>query len=186
MKRIASDGHDNNTFTEGNPSLGVPATVVSAIWANNVQEELALLVEGAGLTVDQTGATLNQVLTAIGILQESGGTTNASMAIVDAQAAAADVTAIPAFDKTKVKSAKMLVDVSRRDDGQNSNELFELSAIYDPEADTWSLNFTSQGDDAGVVFSITGAGQVQYVSDSYAGANYAGTLRVSHVKKLAL
>ena len=185
MKRTTADGHSSNTYTEGNPSLGVPATVVGAIEMNNIQEELALLVEASGLTVDQTGATLNQVTHAIGILQEQGGTINASQSVADAQAVAADVTAL-IFDKTKTKSAKMLIDIHRRDDGQSSNELFEAAAIYDPEGDAWSLSFTSQGDDAGVVLSITGTGQIQYVSDSYGGANYAGTLRVSHVKKLAL
>jgi len=185
MRRTVADGNVSNRYDSGNPSLGQAATVVSATACNLWQEEICNVIEGVGDTLDATGAQEDQLYIAIQKLLESGGTVNASMAIADAQAAS-DVTAIPAFDKLLTKSAKMLVDIHRRDDGQSSNELYELAAIYDPEGDAWSLTFTSQGDDAGVVFSITSAGQIQYVSDSYGGANYAGTLRVSHVKKLAL
>lgn len=44
-------------FTEGNPSLGVEPTVVSADWLNAVQEELANVVESTGATLDKTDRT---------------------------------------------------------------------------------------------------------------------------------
>ena len=186
MKRTTADGHDSNSYTSGNPSLGIPATVVGADEMQNLQEEIALTVEEAGLTVDQTGVTKNQLQQAIKILIEGGGTTEAGMTLADNQAAATDVTAIPAFDKTKTKSVSMLVDLFRRNDSKSANELYELCAIYDPEGDAWSLSFTSKGDDAAVVFSITSAGQIQYTSDAYAGTGYTGKLRVSHVKKISI
>ena len=65
LKRTDADGHDSNRYTEGNPSLGVPATVVGAEEMNNIQEEIATTVEGAGLTVDQTGSSEGQLLQAI-------------------------------------------------------------------------------------------------------------------------
>lgn len=40
----APGGH----FTEGDPNVGTPATVVTSDWANAVQEEIASVVEGAG------------------------------------------------------------------------------------------------------------------------------------------
>lgn len=41
-----------NQFTEGNPAINEPATVVSAKWLNDVQEELAQTVELGGVTLD--------------------------------------------------------------------------------------------------------------------------------------
>jgi hypothetical protein len=53
-------------FTEGNPGLGVEPAVVSADWLNAVQEELAAVIEGAGLVLDKTSRTqLKQALTAL-------------------------------------------------------------------------------------------------------------------------
>lgn len=54
MHRITSA---DSLFHDGNPATGVQGTVVDAAWLNVVQEELAGLVEWAGLTpsaVDNT------------------------------------------------------------------------------------------------------------------------------------
>lgn len=54
MFKIDSDGHLANEFTEGNPSLGQPATVVSAEWLNKtVQRELCNVVTSSGLALDK-------------------------------------------------------------------------------------------------------------------------------------
>lgn len=66
MKRIDnSTATVDNLFTEGNPSTATPATVLAAQWLNVIQEELANVVEAAGLTLDQTGADDTQLLQAI-------------------------------------------------------------------------------------------------------------------------
>jgi hypothetical protein len=41
-------------FTEGNPGTGTAATVVTADWANMIQEELMAIISAAGLTPDKT------------------------------------------------------------------------------------------------------------------------------------
>jgi len=43
---------EDRKFTEGNPSLGLQATEFSALWCNNVQEELANAVIGGGVALD--------------------------------------------------------------------------------------------------------------------------------------
>lgn len=50
-------------FSQGNPSIGLPATVPGQDWFNIVQEELMAIILAAGLTPDKT--TTNQVLQAI-------------------------------------------------------------------------------------------------------------------------
>ena len=55
MHRTDAPGNDAGLFTEGDP-YGTPATggaIVSADWLNDVQENLAEVVEGAGLTLEK-------------------------------------------------------------------------------------------------------------------------------------
>lgn len=65
MHRIDGPGATTqHLFTEGDPTQGVPATTVTGAWLNAVQEEIANVVEGAGLTLDKPDNT--QLLAAIG------------------------------------------------------------------------------------------------------------------------
>lgn len=67
MHRIDGSGATaENLFTEGDPSGGVPATTVTDYWLNAVQEEVAGVVEEAGLTLDKEDNT--QLLAAIQVL----------------------------------------------------------------------------------------------------------------------
>ena len=67
MKRIDHvTALDGGLFTEGNPASGVPATVVTADWLNNVQEEIVNVIGAAGLALDGTDQT--QLLEAIAYL----------------------------------------------------------------------------------------------------------------------
>lgn len=71
MHRIEGDGFEvvggKNMFTEGNPLIPIPATMVTADWANAVQEEIATVIEQAGATLETaaTDTTRNQLYTAI-------------------------------------------------------------------------------------------------------------------------
>lgn len=54
MHRIDGAGATSaGLFTEGDPRSGAPATTVTADWLNSVQEELAAVVEGAGMELDK-------------------------------------------------------------------------------------------------------------------------------------
>lgn len=56
MFRIDSSGNDNGKFTEGDP-LAVPPrmpTVISADWLNSVQEEIASVIENAGVVLSKS------------------------------------------------------------------------------------------------------------------------------------
>lgn len=67
MHRIDGPGAtQDNRFTEGNPSTGVPATEVRAAWLNSVQEELAAVIEAAGIELDDSADdSQEQLLTAL-------------------------------------------------------------------------------------------------------------------------
>lgn len=54
MHRIDGVGATiDNLFTEGNPSTGTPATQVTADFMNAIQEEIAHVIEEAGITLDK-------------------------------------------------------------------------------------------------------------------------------------
>lgn len=64
MHRIDGPGATiDNLFTEGDPSIGMPATTVTGAWLNALQEEVANAIEGAGIVLDKPDN--NQLLLAI-------------------------------------------------------------------------------------------------------------------------
>jgi hypothetical protein len=63
MHRIDTSGNVLNRFSEGNPAAGQLATRLSAAWFNDVQENLAYLIEQAGLVLAKGDET--QVFDAI-------------------------------------------------------------------------------------------------------------------------
>ncbi len=95
----------------------------------------------------------------------TGDIQHTSFSAADGQAAPADVTGL-AFANGTVRSFKALVSVSL-DATADLFEQFELMGIQ--KGASWDLSQSAVGDDSGVVFSITNAGQVQYTSPTSAG-----------------
>lgn len=54
MHRIDHPTAENGLFTEGNPTTGLPATVVTDDWLNSVQEEVANFLEATGIVLNKT------------------------------------------------------------------------------------------------------------------------------------
>lgn len=88
-----------------------------------------------------------------------------SFSAADNQASPADITGF-AFANASVRSFKALVSVTL-DATSDLFESFELLGVQ--KGATWDLSQSAVGDDSGVVFSITNAGQIQYTSPSSAG-----------------
>lgn len=67
MHRIDGPGATTeNKFTEGDPTVGVPATNVTGDWLNAIQEEISAAIEDAGLTLDKlNNAQLKQAIRVI-------------------------------------------------------------------------------------------------------------------------
>ena len=101
--------------------------------------------------------------------------------IANNQAVAADVTGL-SLDSTSYKSVKIFFELRRKTDTQEVVENGYLTAIYKDSTAAWdvTLEGTSDGDDTGVTFSMSG-GQVQYVSSNLTGGNYTGTMRIKNM-----
>jgi len=179
MHRTDAPGNDNNLYTEGNPSQGIPATEVSDDWLNDVQEELCNFIESMNIALvkgdqEQLGDAIRQLV--------GEGGDQLKQAIVNNQAGALDITDL-VFDKADYKGAQIKFDIHRETDSSNEQESGIIFITHDPKDDAWHIDLLSHFDDAGVVFSITAAGQIQYVSDDLSGANYDGDLRITGITK---
>lgn len=91
MHRIDASGYAaGNTFTDGNPATGVPATVVDASWLNDIQETLAQTIEAAGLTLTEGDYT--QLIDALIVNGMQGSYFNVAAAAGTANAITASYT----------------------------------------------------------------------------------------------
>lgn len=88
-----------------------------------------------------------------------------------------------AFNTGAVRSAEIAYSIVRTtaDVTTGKTEAGTMTAVYDAAAavgEKWQLSLGPiAGPGAGVTFSITDAGQVQYTSSNLAGASYAGEMR---------
>lgn len=88
-----------------------------------------------------------------------------SFSIANNQAAPANITGL-AFSNAAVRSFSTIVSVSI-DATADLFEVFEIKGIQ--KGSEWDFSVSSTGDNTGISFSITNAGQIQYTSASYAG-----------------
>jgi len=106
--------------------------------------------------------------------------TTVQFTIANNVAAALDVTGM-LFAAATVKYVTVNYDLERRDDGQDATEAGLLFLSHDNENSLWLISQDARFDNAGVVFTITAAGQLQYTSTNFAGANYTGTARFLNI-----
>jgi hypothetical protein len=184
MHRIDSPGATiGELFTEGNPSLSIPATEVSDDWLNDVQEELANFIESQGIVLVK--GQQDQLEEAITNFLGAGGT-NFKLDPL-ANNTADQVIVGLTFDSANVKSAMIFYDIHRESTTQDEQESGIYSLTRDTKTSTWRLEKIISGhDDSGTVLNVTGAGQIRATTDDLTGASYAGQIRVSGVVRMAL
>jgi len=184
MHRIDGPGFaPGNLFTEGNPTLSIPATTVTDDIMNAFQEEIANVIEDQGITLVK--GTQDQLLSAIKLLIGLGGDSQLNQAIAN-NTGPTDVTGL-IFDKLLTQAAHVKFSINRQTATQDNQEVGEMHIAYDPKNDEWNISSPSSIDDAGVTFAIDDVtGQVSMTSDDLTGASYAGQLRISQILKTKL
>jgi len=116
-------------------------------------------------TIPSAKAVKSYADSLVGASSVPGDIVHSSFSAANNQVAAADVTGL-AFAAGVVQSFKALVSVSI-DATTPLKETFELLGV---QLDTgFEIATSSVGNDSGVVFSITSAGQIQYTSQNSAG-----------------
>lgn len=183
MHRIDGPGFaPGNLWTEGNPTLGVPATTVTDDFQNDIQEEVANTIEDAGIVLVKG----NQVQLRDAIILMIGGASAGAgiqQSILNNQAAPTAIVGL-VFDKATVKAGSFLFDIERQTDSSNVLETGHGFVTFDPVADNWRVAIASSFDSAGVTFIITASGQIQYTSDDLTGTSYAGEIRIIDIKRI--
>jgi hypothetical protein len=184
MFRIDSEGATlDNKYTEGDPSLGVPATVVSADWLNSVQEELSTVIEANDIVLNK--ASTSQLQAALlEFFLRGGRAAPLTQALVNNQVAEADVVGFT-FDSASVKAKICIFDIERKTATENKQETGLLVITRDTADDQWRISKISLFDDAGVILSTAiDAGTVsklRYVTDNMAGGAYDGKLKLTSI-----
>lgn len=193
MFRIDSSGATvDNRFTEGDPALSIPSTVVSAEWLNNVQEELVKTIEEMGIGLDKLQE--NQHWEALLEFAKRGGRKLPYLASVANNTGPADLqdtnnaNAVLSFDKTSVKAVIAKIDIERRTDTQNVQETGHVIMTYDTNDDEWKIRLSTVLDDAGVVLTTTAVDanveKVQYTTNNLTGTTYVGELRLTDIVEI--
>lgn len=192
MFRIDSEGATlDNKFTEGDPSLGVPATVVSADWLNAVQEEISNVVETNGLVLNKLNSGQLQAAL-LEFFLKGGRTAPINQAIANNQVVEADVVGFK-VDKATVKAKICLIDMERKTASGNKQSVGILFITRDTADEAWRLSpLTFLDDDMGIDFSLVDdagpatTSQLKYVSDNMAGGAYEGNLRMTSIFEIRL
>ena len=188
MFKIDSDGADlNNRFTEGSPSLSIPATVVSDEWLNSVQTEIVTVIEENGLTLNKLDETqLNQAL--LELFLRGGRKTPLSISLLN-NTGPADITGFLMNKSTSVAKIALYA-IERKTATQNVQETGIVFCMYDSADLVWRQSAMSSMDDSGVTFSIdnadTDAAQLEYTTDDLTGASYSGKITMTGIFELRL
>lgn len=188
MKRVDASGFaPGNLFTDGDPQSAILATLIEETWLNTVQEEIAGIVEFAGLVLDQTGAVTTQLRQAVEIIALGGsGLTNIEKVIANNQAGTS-LGAEFLFNKANHVSAFMEYRIHREtDDPLQLDEVGKIKVNYRPVQDDWTIFVSRDTEDdlSGVTFLISAAGQVSYDSTNMPGAAYVGELKIPRILRI--
>lgn len=120
-----------------------------------------------------------EVTTVLSGVQGADDILPTSFNIANNISAATDVVGL-IFNPTTVRSAEVSYAIYRKTDSAELSETGKLNVVYKNGGDTgnkWQVGQTIVGDDAGVTFTMTDAGQIQYISTNVSGVNYSGQIR---------
>lgn len=114
-------------------------------------------------------------------LQGSNDIPQTSFTVANNTSSVADVVGL-LFNPAQVRSAVVEYSIYRKTDSNELAEKGTLEIIYKNGGtigSKWTLGRVFFGDDGGMLFTMTDAGQVQYTSTNLAGTNYTGTMHFS-------
>lgn len=148
-------------------------------------------VSGTAINTSTTlaGATNTQVPSALAVktyadnIPSSIIVSQTSFTIANNQSSAANITGL-LFSPTLFRSVKIEYALYRQTDtaGSARAQMGQLRFVYNTQAASWFVSDDFAGQDAGVTFSITSSGQIQYTSTDISGTNYSGNLKYSVIK----
>lgn len=124
--------------------------------------------------------------TEILINPDLGVSTEFNSGVVDALVIANDVQTATNVDDSLIfdgefyRSVVLTYSLYRKTDdtAEEKSQVGQIRLTYKNQNTTWAISDDFTGDDAGVDFSVTSSGALQYISTNLVGANYVGSLRI--------
>lgn len=127
------------------------------------------------------GEDLTSYLQALGAVAQTvsgtGDIGTTSFTIANNQSSVANVTGC-SFDTATVRSAIIQYSIYRSSSTTEMSEAGHIYATYKSTAGTWEIAQSYVGT-SGVTFTMTNAGQLQYVSTNFGGTGYVGKMKFS-------
>jgi hypothetical protein len=129
----------------------------------------------SALAVSASEIVINPVASASAVYVTSA---EASFTVVNNQSSAASITGL-LFSGLTTRAFSIDYSIYRQTDTASSAlaQMGQLRGVYNTQSASWFMSDDFSGQNAGVTFTITSGGQVQYTSSNITGANYAGTLK---------
>lgn len=195
MFRIDSDGATaGNRFTEGDPSLSVPATVVSAEWLNSVQEEIVKTILEMDITLDkgnenQHYAALQEFFLRGGRKLSYNHTLANSAGPVDLEDTN-NASALLIIDRSIHKSRMFFFDIERKTDTQIVKEYgFMFLAWNSKDNDFEDPKLMSLNGESGAIFTLVQIGatdewKLQVTTDDLTGTTYVGRVDITSIMEI--
>lgn len=140
---------------------GSTATNGQLLIGNGSGYTLATLTQGSGITITNGSGSIS---IAANSQANPNDIPDTNFTAANNQTTPANVTGL-AFANANIRGFEALVAVTRIA-GSNVYEIFTIRGVQ--KASVWDIDVTSTGDESGIVFSITNAGQIQYTSSNLA------------------
>ena len=125
---------------------------------------------------EELNAFLVEVSDVLGSITSVDDILLTSFSLTNNQSTFADINGLT-FSKTSVRSARITLDIYITTSTEELQESVDMILGYKNTADEFRLSVLSSGDNSGVTFNITSAGQIQYKTTNISGTSYAGTIK---------
>jgi hypothetical protein len=126
---------------------------------------------------DDLHDTVVALATVAGAINPPGTITPTSFTLANNVASAANITGA-SFDVSLIQSFELSYSIFRSTSSNEGAQTGKLTGTFKRMANTWDMANEFNGT-AGIVFSITNVGQIQYTSSNLAGSSYAGIIKFS-------
>lgn len=117
-----------------------------------------------------------EVTTVLAFLLAPGDIVNSTATINNNQTTPDDINGM-VFVNTQTRSAKVSYQVKRSVTGNIRIQSGSLYLDWNPQTSQWILTHDFTAGNAGITFSVTSGGQVQYTTDNMTGSGYVGEIK---------
>ncbi len=137
--------------------------------------------ETGGTWGEDTAAWMDAITDKVNSISSNYDILPSTASLTNNQSSAANISGL-SFNTSLIRSAEIDITVRRTAVGVELSEMFKILVVYESTAAAWLLSEESVGDASGITFSITAAGQIQYVSTDISSSSCTAKFRARVVE----